>query len=295
MSWRSDEDDRKLMTDDVRDGAQVTSVRPTKGATRYQLDGDPSHPLLLCIHGWTTSSYVWDRLREELIEKNYRLLTYDSYGRGFSDRPEGPQTAEFFLSQLDELLDNLGLSDERLNVIGYSMGGAIAAKFVSRHVERFDRLLLIAPAGMEVRNRILRKIVNRSPRLDDLYMRILLNKLPDHFRSEAKGFESVPEVQAVVRKQIGELEYQGYLPALLSSLRGIISDQMEQEHRAIARSNVAVRALFGKEDETIPHEQAKKLFNQWNTNSVSVSFDGVGHGMPYTHPDLVLRAVEDFL
>lgn len=34
----------------------------------------------------------------------YRILTYDLYGRGYSDRPSGKQNREFFLQQLDDLL-----------------------------------------------------------------------------------------------------------------------------------------------------------------------------------------------
>eukprot|EP01054_Gregarina_sp_Poly1_P006856 Gregarina_sp_Poly_1__6855@NODE_3710_length_916_cov_57_732627_g51_i3_p1_GENE_NODE_3710_length_916_cov_57_732627_g51_i3NODE_3710_length_916_cov_57_732627_g51_i3_p1_ORF_typecomplete_len147_score22_68Hydrolase_4/PF12146_8/9_2e10Abhydrolase_1/PF00561_20/2_8e08Abhydrolase_6/PF12697_7/4_1e07DUF1057/PF06342_12/5_7e06UPF0227/PF05728_12/0_0011Ndr/PF03096_14/0_00082Thioesterase/PF00975_20/0_0027Palm_thioest/PF02089_15/0_0083Abhydrolase_8/PF06259_12/0_013Ser_hydrolase/PF06821_13/0_015Chlorophyllase2/PF12740 len=61
---------------------------------------------------------------------------------------------------MSEVLDALGLTDE-FHLIGFSMGGFIAAESVKRNVFPVDRLVLISPAGtipVEPRNlRLLRK------------------------------------------------------------------------------------------------------------------------------------------
>jgi len=63
-----------------------------------------------------------------------RVLRYDLYGRGFSDRPDTVYNQTCFDKQLCELLTALG-NDKPINLIGLSMGGAIAIGFADKHPE----------------------------------------------------------------------------------------------------------------------------------------------------------------
>lgn len=294
--WRAQENNRKIMGEEARRGAPGRFLQLRHGQTHYGLDGDPDHPLLICIHGWSTASYVWDPLKPSLIAKSYRVLTYDLYGRGYSDRPDVDHSAELYTGQLTELLDSLALNNTSLNVIGYSMGGAIAARFVSEQLDAVDRLLLIAPAGMAVQRPTLRAFARRIPQLSDSPILALFPLLlRRQFRRARKGFESNASVGLVFERQLRELGYRGYLPSLLSSLKGILSSQMEEEHRKIAGSNVFVRALFADQDKTIPFPKAKRLFDQWNPNEVSKKISVVGHAVTYTHPERIINELDDFL
>ncbi|WP_320240992.1 alpha/beta hydrolase [Cognatiyoonia sp. IB215182] len=266
------------------------------GQTHYQLDADTNKPLLICIHGWSTSSYVWEPLRPFLRKQGYRLLTYDLYGRGFSDRPRVSHTAELYTCQLTQLLNRLDLADKKLNVLGYSMGGAIAARFVSQRLASVDRLLLLAPAGMVVRLPISRFIARAVPKTNDPHILNSIPRfLPKQFDSEAEGFKNVLEVAQILRMQKRELLYQGYVPALLSSLKGILATSMQMEHLKIASSNVKVRAIFGTNDRTIPSPWARKRFDQWHPSGVSDDIIGAGHGLTYTHADHIEAKVGEFL
>ena len=216
--WRAREKSLPVMTGAARSARPGKLIKLRLGHTHYQLDDNTGRPLLICIHGWSTSSYVWDRLRPLLRERGYRLLTYDLYGRGFSDRPAALQTPELFTQQLSELLARLNLSNERLNVLGYSMGGAIVARFVSQNIPKVDRMLLVAPAGMVVRFPVSRLVARSFPRVFDPHLLAILPKvLPQQFDKEAKGFAHLPSVARVVQRQKGELAYRGYVPSLVSS------------------------------------------------------------------------------
>ena len=94
----------------------------SRGATHYQLLGPPGGPLAICVHGLSTPSFVFEALAAFLIGHGYRVLLYDHYGRGYSDRPKGRQDARFFASHLTELLDHLDLN-ESFDLYGYSIGG----------------------------------------------------------------------------------------------------------------------------------------------------------------------------
>lgn len=266
------------------------------GVTHFQLDDTTDLPLLVCIHGWSTASYVWEPLRPMLQQEGYRVLTYDLFGRGFSDRPAHDNTAEFFCSQLNELLDRLSLNGQPLSIVGYSMGGAIAARFVSRRLEQIERLLLIAPAGMSVRAPWLRRILRKHPKaLDPHALALLPPLLRAQFRKEAAPYWHNPLVRKVARCQFRELDYRGYLPSLVSSLNGVLSSKMQQEHLAIVRSGIPVRAIFAEDDTTIPRKDAKPLFDRWHGDGVSEIVYNAGHGVTYTRPEDVMDIARGIL
>lgn len=71
----------------------------------------------------------------ELEQDGYSVITFDLYGRGFSDAAGSPHTQNLFVSQLNELLLTLGVSSP-VNLLGYSMGSVIAAAFATSYPDR---------------------------------------------------------------------------------------------------------------------------------------------------------------
>lgn len=57
-------------------------------------------------------------------------------------------TVDHYVSHYAELAEVLGLS--RFHLVGFSLGGWMAAHFAAKHANRVDRLVLVAPAGLEV-------------------------------------------------------------------------------------------------------------------------------------------------
>ena len=103
--------------------------------------------LVVCIHGLTTPSFVFEGLASHYADIGKRVLVYDHYGRGYSDRPKAKQDKAFFINQLDELLNKLEIKRQKFDLVGYSMGGAIAAAYAAHNPNRLNKLVLIASAG----------------------------------------------------------------------------------------------------------------------------------------------------
>ncbi len=122
-------------------------ARLPQGETHYRWSGPEDGPVAVCVHGLSTPSYVFAATERSLAGLGYRVLTYDLYGRGFSARPVGRQTSRFFIRQLNALLADQGVKGPVL-LVGYSMGGAIAAAFAAADPRRVSHLVLIAPAGL---------------------------------------------------------------------------------------------------------------------------------------------------
>ncbi|KIN63077.1 putative alpha/beta hydrolase [Sulfitobacter noctilucicola] len=282
---------RRVMDDAARGSAKGQFVELSQGVTHFEWHGPPRGPVIVCIHGLTTPSFVWRGMTRSLAVAGFRVLTYDLYGRGYSSRPKGPQDRKFFLTQLTELLAREGVDDD-LTVIGYSMGGAIATTFAATYPERMRQLVLLAPAGMRVVKGGLVGFVKRTPLVGDW---ITLALYPRLLRSGIRAERGIPgSVPSVGDLQEAEIEVKGFLPAVLASLRGILSEDLSADHRAIAAYGLPVLAIWGREDSVIPLSCIGTLA-EWNRNAQQEVIDGAGHGLTYTHSDTVLRLMRGWM
>ncbi|APE44902.1 alpha/beta hydrolase [Sulfitobacter alexandrii] len=275
---------RKPMDDTARGSAPGRLVQLPMGVIHFQWHGPANGPVCICIHGLTTPSFVWGGLNRGLTRMGYRVLTYDLYGRGYSDRPGQPQDRAFFLEQLRALLAHEGVERD-ITVIGYSMGGAIGTAFAAAHPERVRRLVLLAPAGMGLSRGRMMRFIMETPVIGDWLMLALFPRLHrKNVRAERDLPSAVPHITDL---QLAELDYRGFTPAVLASLRGILSDTMEAEHRKLHAAGLPVLAIWGEEDKVIPAECIGTLA-AWSRNAEHEVIEGAGHGLTYTHADEIL-------
>ena len=130
---------RRPMNEAARQDAPGEFVQLSQGITHYRWVGPVRGPVAVCVHGLTTPSFVWLGLARMVVAMGYRVLVYDLYGRGYSAAPRGLQTPGVFATQLTELLDHEGVEGD-ITLIGYSMGGAIAAHWAAEQGHRLRRL-----------------------------------------------------------------------------------------------------------------------------------------------------------
>lgn len=275
---------RKPMGPKARQDAPGQFADLPQGVTHFQWFGPPRGQILVCVHGLTSPSFVWRRLVPGLAMLGYRVLTYDHYGRGYSDRPGGVQDRLFFQKHLDDLLTHEGVGDQPITLMGYSMGGAIVACYAAAYPKRVTQVILLAPAGMLSLNSGILKVIRDVPVLGDWILRATY---PATLRKGIKA-EGDAEMGAL---QDRELDYRGFLPAVLASLRGVLSRNQEAEHRQIAEAGIPVLAIWGAEDDVIPLT-CKDTLSSWNADAVQSVVEGAGHGVTYTHSDAVLAEIK---
>lgn len=111
----------------------------------YRVAGDPSLPVLLLVHGITSSSATWDPVIPKLAEHAH-VIAPDLLGHGESDKPRGDYSLGAFASSLRDLMEHLG--HEHVNVVGHSLGGGVAMQFAYQHYEHCDRLALVSSGGL---------------------------------------------------------------------------------------------------------------------------------------------------
>jgi pimeloyl-ACP methyl ester carboxylesterase len=70
-----------------------------------------------------------------MLSKNYQVIALDLPGHGESDKPaSGAAYGTELVEDVVRLLDHLHI--KRAHIVGYSMGGMIAMKFMARHQDR---------------------------------------------------------------------------------------------------------------------------------------------------------------
>lgn len=243
------------------------------------------------MHGLTTPSFVWEPLVRGFIQLGFRVLVYDLYGRGYSDRPDGLHDKGFFNTQLNDLLSHVEI-EEPFHLIGYSIGGAIATGFAAAHPAKVRRLVLLASAGGALRQTPLLRIIRKHRLLGKwLMLAAYPAQLRRGIRAEREAMAPNPEI---TQGQEDQLTFQGFVPAVLSSLRGILNRPMEGEHMALRQTELPILALWGAEDDVIPASTMGN-FAAWNRSTIHEVIKDAGHGLPYTHADEVLSHISQFL
>jgi len=178
--------------------------------------------------------------------------------------------------------------DSGFTLIGYSMGGSIAAVFTAEEPERVAHLILLAPAGMDHNPSKLGEIARRIPWLGDWIMLTL------------GGFElrriarKSPVNESISERMAEEPDWRGYLPAVLSSQRNLLAETLDEEHRAIHNASVPVTAIWGESDTVIPLSAMGKLV-EWNRDAHQATIANADHALGMTHPTEVIEAMAELM
>jgi pimeloyl-ACP methyl ester carboxylesterase len=100
----------------------------------------PDAPVVLAIHGITSSSRSWLATGDALGD-SIALVAADLRGRARSNALPGPFGIAAHASDMVAVLDHLGL--ERAVVVGHSLGAYIAAVLAIDHPDRVSHLVLV--------------------------------------------------------------------------------------------------------------------------------------------------------
>ena len=83
----------------------------SEGITSFKDIGDKNNKVIVLVHGATFGSLAYEEYVNVFVENNYRVITYDQYGRGFSDRVHSNVSIELMEKQLKELIEHCEVED----------------------------------------------------------------------------------------------------------------------------------------------------------------------------------------
>lgn len=221
--------------------------------------------ILVLLHGLGASAERWLKV-VPMLSKHYRLVIPDIIGSGYSDKPTVEYTIDFFL---EFILDFLGkLRIERMNLVGSSFGGFIAAEFAIRFANRVNKLILAAPAG----------IMRSSTRVLDQYIMAALYPTHDNALRAFKEMAFDPRIVSddTIKDFVNRMRLPNSKYAFMSTLLGI-KDSPNFLPR-LARITSPTLGIWGENDKMIPPHYAQEL--ETIPNYELVLMENCGH-TPY--------------
>lgn len=276
------------ITDAIRQKAGGSFVQLSQGVVHYELAGPADGRTVVLVHGFSVPYYIWDPTFDALTRAGFRVLRYDLYGRGFSDRPAARYDANFYDQQLMALLDALGIRGP-VDLAGLSMGGLIVATFVSRHPERVRALVFVDPAYSTGREPPLRV---RAPHIGEYVMTVFVapslaeSQLDDFYHPE--HFPDWPEKYRV------QMRYKGFRGALLSTIRDFMDRDEREDYARAGQGGRPVLLIWGESDRTVPvkvSHEIQKLIPQAELHIIKEA----AHLPHYERPEIVNPILIGFL
>jgi len=259
---------------------------PNPGFTVHYHDvGDG--PAVLFLHGSGPGASGWSNFAETAevwAAAGHRCVMPDLPGYGLSDKPaDVAYSFDFLAAAVTELLDHLGLPEVVL--VGNSMGGALAIKLTLEQPNRVQRLVLMAPGGLET---------------PDTYMamRGIRSMLRCIFGPEGITREGMA---IVFRKQLYDSSL--VTDALIDARTAIALTQPTSLWKTMRVPNQADRlgelscpilCLWGRDDQFCPVSGASTILQACDDVRV-VTLSRCGHWVMVEHRALFDRVCLDFL
>lgn len=283
-------DKTRQLDESARREADGSFVALSDGVTHYETGGGENGIPVALVHGFSVPYFIYDPTFDFLCRQGFRVLRYDLFGRGYSDRPPVRYDVHLFVRQLKELLDALDF--KRVNLVGLSMGGPITASFVDKYPDRVARHVLIDPAGA--------RVISISPALTAVRMPLVGELFFGLFGSAnlVKGIaddlftpQLVEEFQARYKIQ---MQYQGFKRAILSTLRAGMLDSFADTYRRVGALKKPTLLFWGRQDTTVPFEHSADMLKAIPHAEFHV-IENCGHIPHYEKPDEVNPVLLEFL
>ena len=284
-------DEIKELNELTRKEAAGAFIQLTDGVTHYELSNSEQNETVVLVHGFSVPYFVYDPTFEFLTTSRFRVLRYDLFGRGFSDRPDTRYNIDLFLRQLGDLLDALHLT-RPVSLAGLSTGGPIAAAYTVRFPERVNKLVLIDPIGakplsyswilkaaaMPVLGEIILGLVRSDNLNNPIASRLFDRELINHFQS----------------RYIVQMQYKGFRRAILSTVRNGMLDSFLAGYERLGEMNKPVLLFWGRNDPTVPFQHNESL-RKAIPNIEFHAIDDCGHTPHYEKPEEVNPILLEFL
>ena len=277
----------------LQKGKAHTFVATSAGTMHVRVSGSADRPVVLLVHGGVVGGYAFENWQQPLTDAGYRVIVPDLLGYGYSDRPNVPYTKEFYVTQLNDLLNGLGISLP-VNIIGASQGGGIVTAFAAAHPDRVKSVGLMAPNGGGSVHVVSEALV--LPAIGDWVFRVFGPMVLQSMM--ARAYQNNPAREGLLAWMREQSRYRGYGEGVLNSIRNTLSNQtLTWQPRAfelIGRSGVPVLAVWGTNDTTVPFSQSEELRSRIPQMKL-VPLEGQGHAITFGQAQTVLKAVIPFL
>ena len=262
-------------------------VRLSDGFTHYELAGAPNGDVVVLAAGRSVPYYIWYPTFKVLADSGFRVLRYDYYGRGYSDRPDVAYDEDLYVRQLAELLDSLRIAGP-INLAGLSFGGSVVTSFTDRYPARVKRLIYFDPY---IRRPVPLGWKMRIPLVRDIAALLAERSAAEGQLADFLHPTRFPDWPVRYRPQ---LQYRGFRRARLADAVDAPNLDQQGEIDRLSKSDRPVLIVWGKQDSTVPFTRSEQLRSAF-PHSQFLVVDSAAHLPHWEDPRVVVPALLAFL
>ena len=259
------------------------------GYTHYELGGPANdRPVVVLAAGFSVPYYIWDPTFKALTTAGFRVLRYDYYGRGYSDRPSISFDDDMYVRQLDQLLKHVRI-DGPIDLVGISFGGSLITSFADKYPDRVHSLVYFDPS---IRRPYQLSLFEHIPPVWS-YFTVLLDERywPDDQLSDFLHPERFPDWTARYREQ---MQFKGFRRSRLLEISSNSNVNQSVQLDRVGQHPRPVLVIWGKEDKTVPFEESELLMDSL-PHARLFPVEASGHLPQWEQPDVVHPELIKFL
>ena len=260
-------DRESIDIEEFRLNSGYQEVNLSNGITTYKDIGDKSNKVIVLVHGATFGSLAYEEYINVFVENEYRVITYDQYGRGYSDRVHSDVSIELMEKQLKELIEHCEVEDVIL--YGVSFGAAVAAKYAANNTENISFIGYQVPL-IDAANIPLLSIV-KIPLYGDLLTRGLL--VPGVLKriEEYKDLMS----EKLLNHYIGQFDVKGTEKFFKKFFLGNAMGNRLKDHNIIGNKSIPSYFAYAEDDNEIDSKLVEEAIKKYQ-NPIVKKYSG-GH------------------
>ncbi len=239
-------------------------------STRQGGEGKP----FLILHGWGSSFERWIKEAEIISQalsgaEGFKVIIPDLPGFGQSDKLTRPWTINDYVKWFESFTEQLNIQDFYL--LGYSFGGALAAKIDVNYTKRVQKIFLVAAAIIRKKTTPKNFLANISKFIKLFYFLPYYN----FFRKAVYKF--------IIRKS----DYAYVEGIMKQTYLNVVAENILHHLHFI---KVPTIIIWGDKDQSIPIENAR-VINEKIKSSKLVVISGADHLMHRQLPELLAEKV----
>lgn len=274
------------LDDSMRAGAQGKFVTLSDGITHYDVSGPDSGRAVVLAHGASVPYYIWDSTAVALSAAGYRVIRYDRFGIGLSDRPDAAYDSTMFTRQVNELADSLGLA--KFDLMGLSFGGFVTAHYVASHANRVRTLTLLDPVSAAN----VYPWYFRMPVIGPWFMQTFL--LPNAADGQPADFLHPEQFPGWADRFRPQTTFYGIGRAIRRQRLASAATDYDALYSAVGKSGIPVLLVWGKQDRVVPFANAE-IVRRAIPSAEFLAVDSAGHLPAMEQSSLVHARMKAFL
>lgn len=270
-----------------------TTLHGHRVAYRYAGEG----PVIVLVHGITSTSATWDRVLPYLARR-FTVIAPDLIGHGESAKPRGDYSLGAYASGVRDILVSLG--HDRATFVGHSLGGGIAMQLAYQFPERCERLVLVSSGGL---GREVTPLLRAAtlPGSDWVLPLLASGWLLDAGRTVGRALERVglragTDIAEMARGH-ASLQDREAREAFVHTLRTIVEpsgQRVNASDRLYLAESIPFLLIWGERDTIIPVEHGRAAHELVPSSRLEV-FPEAGHFPQIDEPQQFLDVLFDFM